>query len=155
MSASVDIRPLPGYLSAAVTGDYSVEATKDAITRIMAAAHAQPTSNILIDCRAYIGSPTLQERFTIITHALELRIKSMLHGQPARYRTAVVGRPPLLHPAHYGVRMLAEWNMNIAVRETIEEALAWLGIKPDGGDSPPAAADAGPGESGAQGKQPL
>lgn len=131
LAANLDLRPMPDYLHAILTGEYEIEATKDAITRVVAAAHAQPSSSILLDCRGYQGHPTLPERFSIISHVMELRIKSMLQGQPARYRTAIVGAPPLLHPARYGVRMLAELNLRISIWETPEEALAWLGIAAD------------------------
>ncbi len=120
---------MPGYMHATVSGAYELEATKDVITRVVAAAHAQPGSNILIDCRNYQGTPTLGERFSIISHVMELRIKSMLQGQPARYRIAIVGAPPLLHPARYGVRMLAELRLRISIWESVEEALKWLGIE--------------------------
>lgn len=131
MAATLDLRPMPGYLHAILNGEYELEATKDAVARVVAAAHGQPSSNILIDCRGYQGSPTLPERFSIISHVMELRIKSMLQGQPARYRTAIVGAPPLLHPARYGVRMLAELKLRISIWETVDEALAWLGVAAD------------------------
>lgn len=140
MSATVDIRPMPGYTHATVTGEFDVESTKEAITRILSAAHAHPTSKILIDCRGYKGNPSLGERFSIVTHILELRIKSMLHGQPSRYQTVLVARPPLVHPARYGLRMLVERNLRITICGTLDEALAWLGIaavqttSPTGGD---------------------
>ena len=135
MAATIDLRPMPGYLHAVVSGEYELEATKDVITRVITAAHGHPSSNILIDCRDYQGNPTLGERFSVISHVMELRIKSMLRGQPARYRTAIVGAPPLLHPARYGVRMLAELNLRISIWETVEEALAWLGVAADQPDS--------------------
>ena len=136
MAATVDIRPMPGYLHATVSGDYGVEATKDAITRILAAAHAHPTSKILIDCSGYRGCPTLGERFQVVGHVLQLRITSMLHGQPGRYQTAVVGSPPLVHPAAYGVRLLAERSLKVAICATLEDALDWLGVTAEPATSP-------------------
>lgn len=140
MATTVDIRAMPGYLHATVRGEFEVEGAKDAITRISTAAHAQPSSNILIDCRGYHGNPTLGERFSVVCHVIEMRIKSMLSGQPAHYRTAIVGTPPLVHPAGYGVRLLTERRLKVTVCRTMEEALAWLGVSahqtssPIGGD---------------------
>ena len=128
---TADIRALPAHLLATVRGEFAEDAACDIITRIMEAAHNQPTPNILIDVRAVAGDPTLRQRFAVVAHTLQLRINSMLRGRPARYRTAIVGQPPLVHPGGYGARLLNEHSLKVTICDTLEGAYAWLGIDQD------------------------
>jgi len=110
------------------TGEYTDEDAKILLARIATAAHAQDSPNILIDCLDLRGSLSMRQRIELAASVLQMRINSLLHGQPTRYRTAVVARPPLAHPHRHFLRLLVERNMRVAVCDTVEEALAWLGI---------------------------
>lgn len=128
MGLTFEIRALPTHLHVTVRGEFAEEDACDILTRVIEAAHNQPTLNILIDVRAAAGDPTLRQRFAVVTHAVQMRINSMLHGRPARYRTAIVGWPPLVHPNGYGARLLTEHNLKVAIFGTTDAAYAWLGI---------------------------
>ncbi len=124
---AINLRLTPTHLHVTVTGEYTDEDAKIVLARVTAAAHAQDSRNILIDCLGVTGDLSMRQRFELAASVLQMRITSLLHGQPARYRTAVVAKPPLVHPNRYLIRLLVERNMRITVCDSVEEALAWLG----------------------------
>lgn len=136
---TADIRALPTHLHAIVRGEFAKEPACDILTRVSEAANSQPTLNILLDTRETVGNPTLRQRFEVVTHAIQIRINSLLRGGRGQFRTAIVGRPPLVHPNGYGARLLTEHNMKVAIFETPEAAYAWLGIGDHDRVSAPAA----------------
>jgi hypothetical protein len=125
---TVDIRQTPTHLHVTVSGDYSFEELKSAIVRVRQAQDDFQSSKVLIDCRSVAGNPGLRERFELVAFTLQLRINSILHGKPSNGLTAVVAKPPLLHPGRYGIRLLIERNLKMTVCNDIEEALDWLGV---------------------------
>lgn len=125
---TADIRALPTHLHATVRGEFASDAACDILTRIGDAANNQPTLNVLMDMRETTGNPTLRQRFEVVTHAIQMRINSLLHGGRGKFRTAIVGHAPLVHPNGYGARLLNEHNMKVAIFDTPEAAYAWLGI---------------------------
>ena len=130
MSVTVDIHPTPTHLLVTVSGDCDLEGLKNALVRTRQAADDYQSQTILIDCRGLTGNPTLRERFELVAFVLQQRITAILHGKPSTAVTAIVATPPLLHPGRYGIRLLIERNMNLAVCADVEEALGWLGVEP-------------------------
>ncbi len=136
MSLHLDLRPLPGYAYATLTGEYAYEELKKALADIMAFGYEHPGLKVLIDCLGVTGNPTLRERFDLVAFALQQRINAILDGKPARMATALVAVPPFAHPNRYGVRLLVERNLKITVCATVDEAKKRLGD--DGSASNPA-----------------
>lgn len=143
---TADIRALPTHLHATVCGEFAEQPACDILTRIGVAANNQATLNIVIDMRKTTGNPSLRQRFEVVAHAIQMRINSLLRGGRGKFRTAIIGHPPLVHPNGYGARLLTEHNMKVAIFETPEAAYAWLGI--DGHDTTaPSRIDDQPGAS--------
>ena len=138
MSVAVDIRAEPDYLHSAMIGDFTVEEVKSALAAIIQAADRHQRLNVLIDCLRLYGDPSLKERFDLVSHAFQLRVHRLLRGHRPRLRTAIVAKPPLLHPNRYAVRLLTERNMNVTIVEEMDEALSWLRTA---GNPPPTAGD--------------
>lgn len=128
MGVVVDIRPMPAYLHATVTGEYVAGEMKKALATIVSAGHTHRLLKLLIDCRRLTGDPSLRERFELVSFALQLRINAMLEGRKLGFRTAIVATPPLAHPARYGMRLLVERNLKVTLCGRLEEALTWLGV---------------------------
>lgn len=129
VSITIDIRPLPTHLHVTVAGEYTLGGTKDALLRIRQSVDDYMSTKVLIDSRGVVGDPSLRERFELVTFILQMRIRAILHGKPSNAATAIVGTPPLMHPARYGIRLLLERNVKITICGTVEEALAWLGVE--------------------------
>ncbi|HEX9462031.1 MAG TPA: STAS/SEC14 domain-containing protein [Alphaproteobacteria bacterium] len=129
MSVTLDLHPMPTYLHATVTGEYAAEEMKRVLAAIVSAGQRHRLLNLLIDCQGVTGDPTLRERFEMVSFALQPRINALIEGRKIGFRTAVVGTPPLIHPARYGMRLLVERNLKVTVCERLEEALAWLGVE--------------------------
>lgn len=128
VSVTVDLRAMPSYLCATVTGEFVVDDIKTVLTRIVNGAYDQRTQNILIDCRGLTGDPSIRERFEVVAFVFQLRINAIFAGQRPKYRTAIVATAPAVHPNRYGVRQLVERKLNVTICERPEDALAWLGV---------------------------
>lgn len=130
MTLNLDLRPTPTYLHATLSGEYTYDEIKHALTSIMSAAYEHPQLKLLIDCLAVTGNPTLRERFDLVALALQQRINAILNGKLPRVMTAIVAVPPFAHPNRYAVRLLLERNLKITICERVDDALTWLGVLP-------------------------
>ena len=141
VSLTLDLHPLPDYVHATLSGEYTYDELKQAIGKMMTTAYEQPLPGhkLLVDCLGITGNPTLRERFDLVAFALQQRINAILNGKRPRVVTAVVAAPPFAHPNRYGIRLVIERNLKITVCATVEEAQTWLGVDNRGSPAAPAA----------------
>ena len=128
MSVAVDIKPLPSHVHATLSGEFTVDGVKTALTQMVRAGHGHPNQKLLIDCLGLRGDPSLRERFELVSHAFQLRINAVMEGKRPVLQTAIVAVPPLAHPNRYAVRLLVERSIRDTLCERTDEALAWLGV---------------------------
>jgi hypothetical protein len=128
MSVTVDLKPMPDYLHATLSGEYADEEIRRVLKRIDDAANAQRVLKILMDCRDLIGSPTFEQRFALGQFFTDLRVQALAEGKTVGYTMAIVATPPLSHPDRTAIKPLLDRGLKVTVCETMEEALAWLEV---------------------------
>ena len=128
MSVSVDLKPMPDYLHATLSGDYTAADFNDALSRVFDAAHEHRQVKLLIDCRGVTGGPTLEERYGLGQFFADMLLRDLAEGRSLGLSIAAIATPPLAHPERIGIKHLVDRGLNVAIHETDEDARAWLGV---------------------------
>jgi len=132
MGLTIDLQSRKYYLLAALSGAFSVRGAQDAYDRAVKAALPLGFSRILFDASAVTGNPSQDERYSLgVFVAAGQRL--LAASTPPRYlQVAVYGHQPLIDPNRFGETVALNRGAKVKVSERLDEALAWLGVSPEG-----------------------
>ena len=129
MTLTVDLESRKKYLRATLAGAYTLRAAQDAYDRAVKTAVASGHTRVLIDASGVTGAPTQDERYILgLFVAAEQRILAS-RNPPIDVQFAIYGRQPLIDPNRFGETVAVNRGGKVKVRERLDEALAWLGVK--------------------------
>jgi len=129
MSLTANITPEKGFLFVHVTGTFSLEDSKDIVTRIFDSLVLNPCGKVLVDFREATGEPDMVERFLHAMHLVgELNSRSPVVARSTRF--AYLGKRPMVDPNRFGESVAINHGVTAKVTEDPEEALMWLGLHP-------------------------
>jgi len=129
MSLTANISPEEGFLFVHVTGTFSLEDSKDIVTRIFDSLVLNPSGKVLVDFREATGEPGMVERFLHAMHLVgELNSRTPVVARSTRF--AYLGKRPMVDPNRFGESVAINNGVTAKVTEDPEEALMWLGLHP-------------------------
>ena len=132
MTLTIDIESRKHYLVATVSGQYSLRGAQEAYDRAIKAALPLGHTRILIDARGITGAPSQDERYALgLFVATEQRLLAA-RTPPCFLQVAVYGHQPLVDPNRFGETVALNRGAKLKVSERLDEALAWLGVTPEG-----------------------
>lgn len=106
------------YILADFSGEFSVDAGKQCVDRMVEACSEYNRSAVLLDCSKMMGHLTIMGRFQVVEY-----------GQIARgtiSRLALVGRTEDTLPDNFVENVAANRGVNLRVFTDIDEAVEWL-----------------------------
>jgi hypothetical protein len=132
MGLTIDLQSRKYYLFAALSGVFSLRSAQDAYDRAVKAALPLGFRRILFDASAVTGNPSQDERYALgLFVATEQR--TLAASTPPRFlQVAVYGHQPLIDPNRFGETVALNRGAKVKVSERLDEALAWLGVSPEG-----------------------
>ncbi len=131
MSISVKHEMKKGYLHFEVTGDFALEEACRTFSEALQVVDRLAAAKVLVDCLGLRGAPTVMEHYRYGEFiAAELMRQS--EKRKKNPQLAYVARTPLRDRADLSVTVAGNRGVFIKSFDTIEEGLAWLGVKPGG-----------------------
>ena len=129
MSLTTNISPEEGFLYVHVTGTFSLEGSKDMVTRIFDSLVLNPSGKVLVDFREATREPEMFERLFHAMHLVdELNSRAPVVARSTKF--AYLGKRPMVDPNRFGESVAINNGVSVKVTEDPKEALMWLGLHP-------------------------
>ena len=132
MDLTIDLQSRKYYLLAALSGVFSLRGAQDAYDRAVKAALPLGFSRILFDASAVTGNPSQDERYALGLFVATAQRMLAATIPPRFLQVAVYGHQPLIDPNRFGETVALNRGAKVKVSERLDEALAWLGVSPEG-----------------------
>ena len=103
---------------------------------VLEAVARHKVRNVLFDGRKLVGKPETMERFYYGAFAAEAVMGFADRGVSLGTKFAYVLKEPVRDPRRFGETVAVNRGMHMRTFETLEPALAWLGVAPAGPPRP-------------------
>jgi len=122
-----------------LTGTVELNAARHAYDRVLRACLASGCTAMLLDAGGACGELSTLERYDFGKHVAARHVAA--EGELGQeLRVALVARPPVADPTHFGALVANNRGGRFLVAAAVDEALRWFGVAPPPPPDPPASA---------------